>query len=114
MLGMAAATLGDPSPLARDLMDACLQVQRSVRKPLRPGLPCNELLRHGERTVREHRFAPYGRLVAYGRAVAGDLGLRPRVARAAAVTEGGLGFTGVGQTPGGPGIRRLPDLFTRT
>jgi Xaa-Pro aminopeptidase len=58
--------LGDPSPFARDLLDACLEVQGRVRKHVRAGLPCNELLREGERAVREHRFAPYGRFVAHG------------------------------------------------
>ena len=58
--------LGDPSPLARDLLDACLEVQGRVRKLVRAGLPCSELLRQGERAVGEHRFAPYGRFVAHG------------------------------------------------
>ena len=58
--------LGDPSPLARDLLDACLEVQGCVRKLVRAGLPCRELLRQGERTVRRHRLAPYGRFVAHG------------------------------------------------
>jgi len=58
--------LGDPSTLARDLLDACLEVQGSVRKVVRAGLPCSDLLRQGERAVCEHRFAPYGRFVAHG------------------------------------------------
>lgn len=58
--------LGDPSSLARDLLNACLEVQGSVRRAVRTGLPCSELLREGERTVRQHRFAPYGRFVAHG------------------------------------------------
>jgi len=58
--------LGEPSPLARDLHAACLQVQDHVRRRVRAGLPCNELLLEGERAVREHRFAPYGCFVAHG------------------------------------------------
>jgi Xaa-Pro aminopeptidase len=58
--------LGNPSPLARDLLDACLEVQGRVRKHVRAGLPANELLREGERAVGEHRFAPSGRFVAHG------------------------------------------------
>ncbi len=58
--------LGEPSPLARDLLDACLEVQAHARKAVCAGLPCNELIREGERAVREHRFASYGRFVAHG------------------------------------------------
>jgi len=58
--------LGEPAPLARDLHAACIEVQNRVRKRVRAGLPCGELLREGERAVREHRFAPYGRFVAHG------------------------------------------------
>ncbi len=58
--------LGDPSPLARDLLDACLEVQGRVRKLVCAGLPCSELLCEGQRAVREHRFAPYGRFLAHG------------------------------------------------
>jgi len=58
--------LGNPSPLARDLLDACLEVQGRVRKHVRAGLPSDELFREGERAVREHRFASYGRFVAHG------------------------------------------------
>ena len=58
--------LGEPSPLARDLHAACLEIQGRVRKLIGPGVPCAELLREGERAVREHRFAAYGRFVAHG------------------------------------------------
>jgi Xaa-Pro aminopeptidase len=58
--------LGEPSPLARDLHAACIEVQGKVRQIVRAGLPCRELLREGERAVREHRFAPYGHFVAHG------------------------------------------------
>lgn len=58
--------LGQPSPLARDLHAACLEVQDRVRQQVRAGLPCRELLLEGERVVRQHSFASYGRFVAHG------------------------------------------------
>jgi len=58
--------LGDPSPLARDLLNACLEVQGRTRKIVQAGLPCSELQREGECAVHDHRFAPYGRFVAHG------------------------------------------------
>jgi Xaa-Pro dipeptidase len=58
--------LGEPSSLARDLHAACIEVQGRVRKMVRAGLPCRELLIEGERAVREHRFSSYGRFVAHG------------------------------------------------
>ncbi len=58
--------LGEPSPLARDLHAACLTVQERVRKLVRAGVPCRDVLLEGERAVREHRYAAYGRFVAHG------------------------------------------------
>ncbi len=58
--------LGEPSALARDLHSACIEVQGRVRQRVRPGVPCRELLIEGERAVREHRFASYGKFVAHG------------------------------------------------
>jgi len=58
--------LGEPSPLARDLHSACIEVQGRVRQQVRRGVPCRDLLIEGERAVREHRFAPYGKFVAHG------------------------------------------------
>jgi Xaa-Pro aminopeptidase len=58
--------LGEPSPLARDLHEACLEVQQQVRQLVRAGLPCADLLREGEQAIREHRFSPLGRFVAHG------------------------------------------------
>ncbi len=58
--------LGEPSPLARDLLDACLEVQGRVRRRVRAGLPCRDVLLDGEGAVRSHRLAPYGRFVAHG------------------------------------------------
>ena len=58
--------LGEPSNLAVDLHSACIEVQGRVRQKVRPSVPCRELLMEGERAVREHRFAPYGKFVAHG------------------------------------------------
>jgi Xaa-Pro dipeptidase len=58
--------LGEPSPLAQELHAACLEVQGRVRQIVRPGLPCQALVAAGERAVRAHRYADYGRFVAHG------------------------------------------------
>jgi Xaa-Pro aminopeptidase len=58
--------LGQPPALARDLHSACLEVQNRVRQQVRAGMPCRELLIEGERAVRQHPFAGYGRFVAHG------------------------------------------------
>ncbi len=58
--------LGEPPSLARDLHAACLEVQDRVRRIVRAGLACGDLLREGEQAVHGHRFATYGRFVAHG------------------------------------------------
>lgn len=58
--------LGEPSPLARELHAACIEVQDRVRQKVRAGLPCRELLVEGDRAVAEHRFSQYGKFVAHG------------------------------------------------
>jgi Xaa-Pro dipeptidase len=58
--------LGEPSPLARDLHAACLEVQGAARKQVRAGIPCREILLAGEHALHAHRFAAYGRFVAHG------------------------------------------------
>ena len=58
--------LGEPPPLARDLLAACLEVQGRVRRIVRAGLSGRELVCEGERAVREHRFTQFGRFVAHG------------------------------------------------
>ncbi len=58
--------LGEPSPLARELHAACLAVQERVRKLVRAGVPCRDILREGEQAVRDHRQAVHGRFVAHG------------------------------------------------
>jgi MoaD family protein len=59
-------SLGEPPRLARELHGACIAVQGRVRERVRAGLPCGELLLEGQRAVREHRFAEFGRFVAHG------------------------------------------------
>jgi Xaa-Pro aminopeptidase len=58
--------LGRPSSLARELHQACLETQAKVRRLIRPGLPCGELLNEGERAIRGYPFAAQGRFVAHG------------------------------------------------
>jgi Xaa-Pro dipeptidase len=58
--------LGEPSALAKELHGACIDIQGRVRDGVRPGVPCRDLLAEGERAVRGHRFAPYGRFVVHG------------------------------------------------
>ncbi len=58
--------LGEPSPLARDLHAACLEIQAVARKQVRAGIPCREILLAGENALRAHRFAACGRFVAHG------------------------------------------------
>jgi len=58
--------MGDPPPLARELHATCIDVQDRVRRLVRADLPCKEVLFEGERIIREHRLAAYGRFVAHG------------------------------------------------
>lgn len=58
--------LGEPSPLARQLYDACMAVQDRARRAVRAGLPCAELARIGTAAVQSSRCAQYGRFVAHG------------------------------------------------
>jgi Xaa-Pro aminopeptidase len=58
--------MGEPSSLARALHSACIEVQDRVRRTVRAGVPCRELLVEGERAVAENRFSQYGKFVAHG------------------------------------------------
>jgi Xaa-Pro aminopeptidase len=58
--------IGEPSSLAKDLYSACIEVQNHVRQMIRPGLPCNELLREGDRFSKQYPFSSYSRFVAHG------------------------------------------------
>ncbi len=58
--------IGEPSRLARDLHSACIEVQTRVRRMVRAGLPCRDLLVEGERAVKEHRYSSCGTFVAHG------------------------------------------------
>jgi len=58
--------LGRPSPLAQELHAACLDVQGRVRRLVRAGLPCGDLLREGERAIGAHRDLGAGKFLAHG------------------------------------------------
>lgn len=60
------ACIGDPSPLARDLHRACIEVQDRVRARVKPGLPCRELLAIGEKASSKYSFSHYARFVVHG------------------------------------------------
>jgi Xaa-Pro aminopeptidase len=58
--------IGKPSDLANDLYLACLEVQNTVRAIVKPGLPCNELLKVGLKASKQYPFSEYSRFVAHG------------------------------------------------
>lgn len=60
------ACLGEPSTLARDLHNACLEVQQTVRNAIRPGVPCGDILRLGEEAASHYDFSQYSRFVVHG------------------------------------------------
>ncbi|TFG82059.1 MAG: aminopeptidase P family protein, partial [Spirochaetales bacterium] len=57
---------GKPSPLARDLHAACLEVQDLVRSRIKPGLACGELLELGRAASRRYKFSEFARFVVHG------------------------------------------------
>ncbi|HSV55573.1 MAG TPA: M24 family metallopeptidase, partial [Magnetospirillaceae bacterium] len=59
-------SLGEPSPLAKDLHRACIEVQDEVRSAIRPGLSCREVREIGELASRRYEFSRYARFVAHG------------------------------------------------
>ncbi len=60
------ASLGGPSPLARDLHAACIEVQDEVRAGIRPGVTCREIRDIGERASGRFSFSRYARFVVHG------------------------------------------------
>ncbi|MGB4585806.1 MAG: Xaa-Pro peptidase family protein [Rectinemataceae bacterium] len=58
--------IGEPSPLARELHRACIQVQDEVRAEVKPGLSCRALVETGEKASRSFPFSRYARFVVHG------------------------------------------------
>ncbi|MDP2790720.1 MAG: Xaa-Pro peptidase family protein [Rectinemataceae bacterium] len=58
--------IGEPSPLARELHRACIQVQDEVRARVRPGLSCRDLVEAGDKASRAFPFSQYARFVVHG------------------------------------------------
>jgi len=60
------ACMGEPSPLAKELHGACIEVQDLVRSRVKPGLRCCDLLEIGEKASRSYPFSQYARFVIHG------------------------------------------------
>ena len=60
------ASMGEPSALAKDLHSACLEVQRTVRSVIRPGVRCGDLVLAGEEAASRYEFSNYARFVVHG------------------------------------------------
>lgn len=58
--------IGEPSPLARSIHRACIQVQDEVRAKIKPGFPCKELLKIGQEASLSFPFSRYARFVVHG------------------------------------------------
>lgn len=58
--------IGEPSPLARALHRACIQVQDEVRAKVKPGLLRRELVAAGEKASKSFPFSQYARFVVHG------------------------------------------------
>lgn len=58
--------MGEPSPLAKSIHHACIQVQDEVRAKIKPGFPCKELLRIGQKASMSFPFSTYARFVVHG------------------------------------------------
>jgi Xaa-Pro dipeptidase len=57
--------IGEPSALAKDLHQACIEVQNHVRDRIRPGVPCRDILAEGEAASRRYSFSSYARFVVH-------------------------------------------------
>lgn len=57
--------IGEPSALANDLYEACIEVQNHVRDRIRPGVPCRDILAEGEAASRRYNFSSYARFVVH-------------------------------------------------
>ncbi|HTP59729.1 MAG TPA: Xaa-Pro peptidase family protein [Spirochaetia bacterium] len=57
--------LGEPSPLARELHQACIEVQDQVRSLVRPGAACRDVLAAGQAASRRYPFSSCARFVVH-------------------------------------------------
>ncbi|MCX8013365.1 MAG: Xaa-Pro peptidase family protein [Rectinema sp.] len=59
------ASMGTPSTLARELYEACIEVQHTVRKAIKAGTTCGEVVATGDQAAQRSTFAPYARFVVH-------------------------------------------------
>ncbi len=59
-------SIGAPPAPATELFGACLDAQQRIRDAVHVGLPCRDLWRIGNETMRSGRWGPYGRFLAHG------------------------------------------------
>jgi len=57
--------LGEPSPLARELHQACIEVQNTVRASVRPGAACRDVLAAGRAASQRCPFSSCARFVVH-------------------------------------------------
>jgi len=57
--------LGEPSSLATELHQACIEVQDRVRSIVRPGTMCRDILAAGQSALERYRFSSCGRFVVH-------------------------------------------------
>ncbi|OHD78909.1 MAG: hypothetical protein A3J97_06235 [Spirochaetes bacterium RIFOXYC1_FULL_54_7] len=60
------ACMGEPGSLAQELHAACLEVQDTVRRAIRPGVFCGDIVRHGEEAAGRYEFSQFARFVVHG------------------------------------------------
>ena len=58
--------LGRPSALAEQLLAACRELEQTVLRVLRPGLPAGELQRSGDEFLKAHPLGGQGKFIAHG------------------------------------------------
>ena len=58
--------LGEPSALGRELTDACLEIQGSVRRQLRAGMTYGDINAAAQDALQSNSHAKIGRIVAHG------------------------------------------------
>ncbi len=58
--------IGEPPKLAKELYDACIQVQNYVRSLIQPGASCRKLIEEGATAAHRYAFSDYARFVIHG------------------------------------------------